>query len=81
MDKFIYVFSEADKNTLLLNGYTLIKEPKQKKSSGRPKKGEDEKEDQVEKEEVKYWVFANKTVRDLVFSSLENYVFSDTLTF
>ncbi len=81
--KFIYVFNETDRDTLLSRGYVLMKEPTQKKSVSKAKKNTKEKDVQedVEKDVVKYWVFANKTVKDMVFDSLENYVFSDTLTF
>lgn len=80
MEKFIYVFSENDKNTLLQHGYQLVQEPKKKKPT-RTKKGEKAEEVVEEKEELKYWVFLNKSVRDMVFYSLDNYVLSNTLTF
>lgn len=90
-DKFIYVFNEKDRDELLFHGYDLIQEPKAKKATKKKTKSKDaevstkgkKKEpvvDEEEKEEVKYWVFLNKTARDMVFSKLDNYVFSDTLT-
>jgi len=82
MDKFIYVFSEEDKNTLLSCGYTLLKEFKPKKASTSKKKGAKDEDAEVPvKEEPKYWIFANRSARDMVFNSLGHYVFSDTLTF
>ena len=84
MDKFIIVFSEADKNTLLNSGYELIKEPKQAKKKASTKKKDAKSESEsavVEKEEVKYWIFLNKSVHDMVFNSLESYAFTNTLTF
>ena len=90
-DKFIYVFNEKDKNTLLAHGYELIQEPKAKKTPKKKAKAKDEEfsmkakgkdAETVEdtKDEVKYWVFLNKTARDMVLNRLEGYVFSDTLT-
>lgn len=85
MNKFIYVFSESDRDALLSHGYVLIREPKVKKAPVRMKKGAKDADTDVvavpEKEERKYWVFANKTVKDMVFNSLGDYVLSDTLTF
>lgn len=81
-EKFIYVFSETDKNSLLSHGYELIQEPKPKKSTIKKKtaKGKETIEPEEMKEEIRYWVFLNKSTRDLVFNSLENYVFSNQLT-
>ena len=76
--KFIYVFNESDRETLLAHGYVLVKEPKKKRAA---KKAAKEGAEAEVKEELNYWVFANKTVKDLVFDSFENYVLSDTLTF
>lgn len=59
--KFIYVFSEEDKNALLSRGFILLKEYKGKK-------------------DPKYWVFENASTKDLIFESMENYAFSDTLS-
>lgn len=81
MEKFIYVFNEADKNALLSRGYVLVQSPKKKKSAGRPKTKKDADAEVVEKEELQYWVFENKSVRDMVLYSLDNYVLSNTLTF
>lgn len=81
-NKFIYVFNEADKNVLLSHGYELIQEPKPKKVAPKKKSAKDKEgvEPEEVKEAVKYWVFLNKSTRDTVFNSIENYVFSDTLT-
>ena len=86
-DKFIYVFSEADKNALLSHGYVLLQEPKATKATVKKKakaKDGDEVDDIEEvkevKNEVKYWVFMNKSSRDMIFNKLEKYVFSNTLT-
>ena len=84
-EKFIYVFNETDKNTLLSHGYVLVQEPREKKApikkkTAKGKNAEAEIETPTEvREEVKYWVFANKSTRDLVFNSLEKYVFSNQL--
>lgn len=83
IEKFIYVFSESDKDTLLSHGYDLIKEPKKKKTA--PKKRINSKlKDEVDvepiKEEKPYWVFLNKSARDMILKSLDNYVLSNQLS-
>lgn len=80
-EKFIYVFNEADKNLLLSRGFELVQEPKAKKASTKKKsaKSKDDAEVEEVKEEVKYWVFLNKSARDMIFNSLESYCFSNQL--
>jgi len=79
MEKFIYVFSERDKNLLLEHGYILIKEPKKKRVP--KKKVSEENQEENTKEELKIWIFANKLVKDMILDDLESYVFSNILTF
>lgn len=85
MDKFIVVFSEHDKDALLSHGYSLIQEPKPKKAAPKKKtaKGKEVAEEVVEdiKEPVLYWVFLNKSAKDLILDSLEFYVYSNQLNF
>lgn len=89
LGKFVYVFSEEDKNVLLNHGYTLLREPTIKKPKKNTKGKFAETKDAVDCQDEwaeaiigsKYWVFENKTSKDLVFESLGKYAFSDSLTF
>ena len=75
MEKFIYVFSESDRDTLLRRDFTLAKEPKKKRGKAKPT------EDEKATEELSVWVFYNKSVRDMILDSLDHYVLSNVLTF
>lgn len=79
-DKFIYVFNESDRDALLSHGYILLQEPKSKKTTAKKKSAKD-KEEPEETQETRYWVFENKSTRDLVFNNLDTYLFSNVLTF
>ena len=80
MEKFIYVFSESDKDLLLSHGYSLIQEPKPKKVAPKKKGAKGKEEIELEEiKEVKFWVFLNKSTRDIVLDSIE-YVLSNQLT-
>ena len=83
MEKFIYVFSEADRDALLSHGYVLLKSPK-KKRPVKQKKVEDEEVKEIkepQKEEIKIWIFANKSARDMILDSMDEYAFSNILTY
>lgn len=82
MEKFIYVFSESDRDLLLAHGYTMIQEPKSKKRKTSTKAKKTSEESPVEeKEPVKTWIFENKSTRDIVLDDIDIIVYSNILTF
>ena len=81
MEKFIYVFSESDRDLLIAHGYTLIQEPKNKKRKPKTKKVSGDESPVEEKEPVKTWIFENKSTRDVVLDDIDIIVYSNILTF
>lgn len=83
MEKFIYVFSESDRDILLSHGYALLKSPKKKRPVKQKKAEDGEEKEYIEpqKEELKIWIFANKSTRDKILDALDEYAFSNILTY
>jgi len=81
MEKFIYVFSEEDKNTLLDHGFVLAKEPR--KVVSKKKATEETQADKAvkKKKEMKVWIFYNEATQVRVLDSLSEYALSNILTF